>query len=76
MGYVDFVNGNSYEEMDKLSKSLFGDNIDDNECSGCVYDIIPTSDEELRKLFDVCPLCRRGMREECKDQYQDLYMKG
>lgn len=28
---IDFVNGDSYEEMDKLSRSLFGDDIDESK---------------------------------------------
>lgn len=31
MPYIDFVNGDSYDEMEELSRSLFGEELDDVE---------------------------------------------
>ena len=76
MPYIDFVNGNSYEEMDKLSKQLFGDNIDNDDCVGCVYDIIPSSYEEYVNIMHVCPFCKRLTKDEDSPMFKDLYMKG
>lgn len=75
MPYIDFVNGNSHEEMDKLSKQLFGENIDDDSCSGCIYDILPLTYEEYNAVMHNCPFCKRFTSGETSPIFKDLYQK-
>ena len=72
MGYVDFVNGDSYEEMNKLSGRLFGENVNDDSCSGCIYDILPLTYEEYNAVMHNCPFCKRFTQVS---YFQDLYKK-
>ena len=53
---------------------MFGSTEYDNECAGCVYDVAPNTDSECAKLIDICTKCKKVMKPEYKDQYEDLYL--
>ena len=53
---------------------MFGSTEYDNECAGCVYDVAPENVNALAKIIDRCTDCKRAIKPEYKDEYEDLYM--
>ena len=53
---------------------MFGSTEYDNECVGCIYDIAPSTDSEIKELLSICINCKRAMKPEYKDEYEDLYV--
>lgn len=53
---------------------MFGSTEYGNECAGCLFDVAPNSEQEYNDIIAVCTFCKRAMKPEYKDQYEDLYM--
>lgn len=52
---------------------MFGSTEYDNECAGCVYNIIADSEHGIKMILDTCLYCKRAMKPEYKDEFSDLY---
>jgi len=53
-------------------------NIEENTCSGCIYDLtdrVVTDEEIFNNILDNCCACKRGVIAEYRDNFKDLYTK-
>ena len=50
--------------------------MEENECSGCMYNLSTDNPECLSTIIDKCSNCKRGVREELASLFEDLFHKG
>lgn len=46
-----------------------------NKCKGCIYDSADgvAPEKVIKNLVDYCAHCKRAIREEYQDSFEDLY---
>ena len=54
---------------------MFGSTEYENECAGCAYDFASDNAQDIIDCIERCIKCKRVMKPEYKDQYDDLYLE-